>query len=80
MAVLRGLRIRKAKSCHPMYQNAQERFILGFQEDGSVGGQLAGLIFLLFVIVAILGVLSYFHITLAVIEQWFRNFGLEMIR
>ena len=57
-----------------------EQFWEDHWEDGSIGGEIAGLILLLMVVAAIVGILSYMHISLSEIEQWFRNVGFVITR
>ena len=70
-----GSKVRQ--SYHFMSENASERLNLSkFKEDGSIGGQIAGIIILFVEVVIVLGIFAHFGITISKIEQWFRDFGL----
>ena len=46
------------------------------RDDGSVAGIVAGLMVVIFLLIIMMGIFSYLHISLGTIETWFRNFGL----
>lgn len=80
------LRTRVRETYGRVAQNAIERIFEFYRrtvyertsEDGSVGGEIAGLVMLLVVIVMIVGIMAYLHITVSEIEHWFKNVGLFM--
>jgi hypothetical protein len=49
------------------------------REEGSVAGMVAGLMVILFLLIMMLGIFNYLHISLGTIETWFRNFGLGVM-
>ena len=81
---VRILRTRVRETYGRAVQNAIERIFEFYRrtvyertsEDGSVGGEIAGIVVLLVVIVLIVGIMSYLHITITEIEHWFKSVGI----